>query len=229
MLNLQRISQQKIETEPYQWAFVDRLFSGDGAAELAATFPRDNFKKVAGYDGEKSYEYRSRSLVHMGATVPSHAGGLSPTWRALAEDLLSAEYRSALSGMVGRDLSSTLMEINVIHYGPGAWLGPHVDLKEKMVSHVLYFNETWNPRQGGCLNILRSSNPADVFAEISPVVGNSVILVRSNRSWHCVSRVTPDCRTSRRSINVIFHLPGAVSTMWPPGKKPVLEDYDPTP
>jgi 2OG-Fe(II) oxygenase superfamily len=206
-----------METDPYQWAFVDRLFSTEDAAQLAATFPRDRFEEVAGDDGEKSYEYMARSLIHMGAAVPSHAEGLSPTWRALAEDLLSAEYRSALTGIVGRDLSSALMEINVIDYGPGARLGPHVDLKEKMVSHILYFNETWNPQHGGCLNILRSSDPADVFAEILPVVGNSVILVRSDRSWHSVSRVAQDCRTSRRSINVVFHLPGSASTMWPPG------------
>jgi hypothetical protein len=122
MVNLHRISQRRMETDPYQWAFVDRLFSAEDAAQLAATFPRDGFKKVAGDDGEKSYEYMARSLIHMGAAVASHAEGLSPAWRALAEDLLSAGYRSALTGMVGRDLSSAPMEINVIEHGPGARL-----------------------------------------------------------------------------------------------------------
>jgi Rps23 Pro-64 3,4-dihydroxylase Tpa1-like proline 4-hydroxylase len=119
------------------------------------------------------------------------------------------------------------MEINVVHYGPGAWLGPHVDLKEKVVTHVLYFNEAWDPQLGGCLNILKSSDPGDVHATIPPVVGNSVLLVRSNHSWHSVSRVAAQCQTSRRSVNVIFHLPGSVSTMWPPGKRPALRDLVP--
>jgi SM-20-related protein len=225
MLNFHRIAQQRMETEPYQWAFIDHLFSMEDAARLAVSFPRDKFKKVVGYDGEKGYEYMSRSLIHMGAAVPSHAEGLSPAWRELAGDLLSAEYRSTLKRITGRDLTSAPMEVNVIHYGPGAFLGPHVDLKAKMTTHVLYFNETWNPQYGGCLNILRSSNPADVLAEILPVVGNSVLLVRSNKSWHSVSRVAQNCWTSRRSINVIFHLPGSVSTMWPPGDHPALQDY----
>jgi SM-20-related protein len=53
MLNFHRIVQQRMETEPYQWAFIDHLFSMEDAARLAASFPRDKFKKVAGYDGEK--------------------------------------------------------------------------------------------------------------------------------------------------------------------------------
>jgi Rps23 Pro-64 3,4-dihydroxylase Tpa1-like proline 4-hydroxylase len=91
----------------------------------------------------------------------------------------------------------------------------------------LYFNDAWDPAWGGCLNILNSSDSADVHATILPIVGNSSLLVRSNRSWHSVSRVADQCTTSRRSVNVIFHLPGAVSTMWPPGKTPDLHDLEP--
>jgi SM-20-related protein len=119
------------------------------------------------------------------------------------------------------------MEVNVVHYGPGAWLGPHLDLKEKIVTHVRYCNDAWDPQLGGCLNILRSSNPDDMHATIPPLVGNSALLVRSNRSWRSVSRVAAECQTSRRGVNVIFHLPGSVSTMWPPGKTPVLQDLAP--
>ncbi len=229
VLNLPRIAQQAMDTTPFRWAFIDRLFSDDDAAALAATFPHDQFRTVKGYDGEKGYEYVARSLVHMGADEPSHVEGLSPAWRALADDLLSAEYRSALSQLTGRNLASAPMEVNVVHYGPGAWMGPHLDLKEKVVTHVLYFNEAWDPELGGCLNILKSSDPGDVHATIPPVVGNSVLLVRSNHSWHSVSRVAAQCQTSRRSINVIFHLPGSISTMWPPGKAPVLRDLVPVP
>jgi hypothetical protein len=66
---------------------------------------------------------------------------------------------------------------------------------------------------------------SDVVAEILPVVGNSSVIVRSDHSWHCVSPVTNGCRTSRRSMNVIFYRPGAVSTMWPPGDETPLHDY----
>jgi len=118
------------------------------------------------------------------------------------------------------------MEINAIRYSPGAWLGPHLDLKEKIVTHILYFNDAWRREDGGCLRILRSADPSDVAMEVLPVVGNSAVVVRSDKSWHAVSRVADGCARSRRSVNVIFHLPGSVSTMWPPGDDAPLGSYD---
>jgi hypothetical protein len=225
ILDLDQIARQQLETEPYPWASIDRSFSMADAAELAAGFPRDNFKFVKGNDGEKGYEFAARSLIHIGATGPSAPGGLSPAWQALVGDLLSAEYRSVLTRTTGVDLTSALIEANAVYYGPGAHLGPHLDLKEKVLSHVLYFNDTWDARDGGCLNILNSADPTDVRAEVLPLLGTSVLIVRSNRSWHSVPRVARDCRTTRRTINVIFWLPGSASTTWPPGERAALRDF----
>ena len=33
-------------------------------------YPHDHFKSVDGYDGEKSYVYECRSLIHMGPPDP---------------------------------------------------------------------------------------------------------------------------------------------------------------
>ena len=226
MLRIDRIQASRLETDPFEWKFIDHLYSPEDAAALSATFPRDKFKTLRGQDKEKGWEYVSRSLIHMTADRPSHPEGLSDAWRHLANDFLSAAYRAAMTKLTGRDLSKALLEVNVIHYGPGAWLGPHVDLKEKIATHVLYFNETWDRNDGGCLGILRSSNPADVVAEINPIVGTSALIVRSEKSWHMVSRVVDGCRLSRRSLNVIFHEPGSISSMWPPSDTPRLHDYD---
>lgn len=225
MLEFGRVNQAVLQTEPYKWAFVNELFSPTNAADLAATFPCDKVKKVAGYDREKGYEYFARSLVHMGASEPSHADGLSQHWRELANDFISPAYREAMSRLTGIDLSDAPLEANITYYGPDCWLGPHVDLKEKIVTHVLYFNQTWDRADGGYLMILGSPQESDVLAETLPLVGNSAVLVRSSNSWHAVARVAKNCQLSRRSLNVIFHLPGSVSTMWPPGHKPELSDY----
>jgi SM-20-related protein len=227
LIELARIHEQDLDTEPYSWAFVSELYGPDDAAALAATYPEDNFKTMFGSDGEKSWEYEVRSLIHMSADVPSFPENLSAEWRQLAEDLLSADYRAAMGGLIGQDLSAAPLEVNVFHYGPGAWMGPHKDLADKIVTHVLYFNEHWDPSSGGCLAILRSSEMSDVSAEIPPVVGNSAVLVRSETSWHAVSRVVDDSSTSRRSVTVTFYKPGSVSTMWPPGEEPALHRYAP--
>jgi Rps23 Pro-64 3,4-dihydroxylase Tpa1-like proline 4-hydroxylase len=228
VIKIGRILGWRLASEPYAWAPIDGLFATEDAAALAASFPRDNFKTIAGADGEKSYEYVARSLVHMGAQVPSHVDQLSDCWRRLAAALLSPEYRAAMSWLTQLDLAEAPIEVNVVHYGPGAWLGPHRDLPEKIVTHVLYFNRRWDRSDGGCLRILSSADPSDDVAEIAPLVGNSVVLVRSDSSWHCVTRVAEGCRRSRRSINIIFHRPGSVSSMWPPEDTSSLHPFHAT-
>lgn len=228
MIDWDRFAQQPLETQPYRWAVIDRLYARADAAALAKTFPRDRFKHLSDYGGEKDFEYESRELIGMGASEISGAARLSRAWRTLANDLLSPEYRRAMSALLGMDLREAPLEVNVFHYPGGGSLGPHSDLSDKIVTHVLYFNESWNDDDGGCLTILRSSDAADVVATVSPIVGNSAILVRSDNSWHAVTPVVRSCLVSRRSLTATFYRPGSISTMWPPGDAPQLHHYPPS-
>ncbi len=226
MIRFSQIERARLAAEPFGWALIGELFSPGDAAALAKSYPRDHFKTVQGNDREKGYLYDARSLIGMGAAVPSYAGELSPAWRQLAADLLSPEYRVVMSRLTGLDLGQTTVEVNVFHYGPGCWLGPHLDLKTKLVTHIFYFNTDWDVRDGGCLAILRSNNMADLVAEVPPLVGNSAVLVRSENSWHAVSRVRDGCRKSRRSMTVTFYPPGSPSTMWPADEQAPLHFYE---
>jgi hypothetical protein len=227
MINLEAIRKRRIETVPYRWAAIDGLFTRSDARRLARHYPHDHFKTVEGYDGEKSYHYEVRALIHMDAKEPAHAENLHPAWRRLALDLLSHEYRRAMSDFTGCDLARAPLEVNVFHFGCGAWLGPHVDLKDKIVTHVFYFNEQWDPEQGGCLSILRSRHVSDVHAIVEPIIGGSAVIVRANDSWHSVGKINDDCKSSRRSMTVTFHHPGTVSTMWQAGIGSDLHDFIP--
>jgi SM-20-related protein len=225
MIDVERIRRHRMGTHPYRWAAIEDLYQSDDARRLAATYPRDHFKLVAAHGGEKDYEYEARSLIGMGATTVTHADELSAAWRALALDLLSPSYRSAMTTLTGCDLSDAPMEVNVFHYAPGGSLGPHCDLPEKLVTHVLYFNRSWNPADGGCLSILGSSDPSDLVAEVPPLVGHSAVIVRSENSWHAVSKVLGGSPQSRRSVTVTFYRPGSVSSMWPPGDTTPLHRF----
>lgn len=225
MIDLTGFTPQALSAEPYHWAFIDRLFSSSDAEALVASFPVDHFKTVTGYDGEKGYQYEARSLIAMEADAPTHADFLSPAWLHLAQELSSADYRRAMSRLTGLDLQHLPIEANLFHYGRSAWLGPHVDLEDKVVTHVFYFNEVWDQRDGGCLTVLRSNDIAHAVKIISPLIGNSVVLVRSDKSWHAVSRVRANCRISRRSLALTFYRPGSPSTMWPKDDTTPLHNY----
>ena len=227
VMDLAQIRMHRMEDEPYAWARVDKLFAPEACSTLTGTFPCDRFKSVTGYGGEKDYAYEARALIPMGAKEIADPDGLSPSWLALAQEFLSPDYRKAMSLLTGCDLSSAPLEVNIFHYGPRSLLGPHPDLPDKVVTHVLYFNTTWNSKDGGCLLILRSSDASDVAAEIPPIIASSAVLVRSDKSWHAVSPVVAECHQSRRSLTATFYQPGSVSTLWPPGEDASLHSFDP--
>ncbi|TWG40997.1 Rps23 Pro-64 3,4-dihydroxylase Tpa1-like proline 4-hydroxylase [Acidovorax delafieldii] len=225
MIDFSKIRECSMKMQPFRWAEISDLYSKADCAALSKTYPHDHFRTVEAYGGEKDYRYDARSLIPMGEQTISHAESLSPYWYQLAQDLLSAEYRIAMSSITGIDLTSLPMEAHVYHYGPGALLGPHRDLPEKIVTHVFYFNDKWHPMDGGCLAILNSSDAKDVAALVNPTIGNSATFVRSDTSWHEVTRVSEQATQSRRSVTVTFYQPGSISSMWPPGVDMELHDY----
>jgi len=214
VLQFDAVSRATIHREPYTYAVIDGLFPSERAHALAATFPTDHYRIVGGGEG-KRYRYDARPLIAFGRSEILFPGSLSPIWRTLVNDLASPEYRAALSRLTGIDLSDAPLEVNLFHYGPRSLLEPHCDLPDKILTHVLYFNDVWNPADGGCLRILRSSNADDVVAEIPPIVGSSAILVRSESSWHGVPEVRRGVTRSRRSLTATFYRPGSTSTLFP--------------
>jgi len=65
MIDLDRIAQHQLESEPYHWAVIDRLFSAAAAGALADTFPHDRFKRHSYYGGDKDSEYEVRALARI--------------------------------------------------------------------------------------------------------------------------------------------------------------------
>jgi Rps23 Pro-64 3,4-dihydroxylase Tpa1-like proline 4-hydroxylase len=213
-LQLAALTQASLTRDPYPHAVVTGLFDPAHRHALAATFPTDHFRIVSG-GAEKRYRYDARPLVAFGRDEVLFPDDLSPEWRALGEALASPEYRKALGELTGLDLTDAAFEANVFHYGPRCLLDPHPDLPDKIVTHVLYFNETWDSADGGCLRILRSSDPDDYVTEVLPLVGSSAVIVRAENSWHGVPAVRRGVARSRRSLTATFYRPGSKSTLFP--------------
>ena len=219
VLQIEALSNAALRREPYTHAIIDELFHRDRARALAATFPTDHYRIVSG-GAEKLYRYDARPFVAFGRDEVLFADNLSADWQALGKQLASPAYREALGRLTNLDLSDAPLEVNLFHFGPRCLLEPHRDLADKIVTHVLYFNDAWDPADGGCLRILRSSNADDFVTEIPPLVGSSVVLVRSDHSWHGVPAVKRGVAHSRRTLTATFYRPGSTSTLFPEG-----EDY----
>lgn len=60
----------------------------------------------------------------------------------------------------------------------------HTDSEDKIITVLLYMNESW-PHENGRLRMLRSGDDLDDFAEeVPPEGGTLLIFKRSDRSWH---------------------------------------------
>lgn len=229
MLDLARLQVATLAEQPFRWASIDQLFHADDAAQLTASFPIDHYMTVPVQDIERPYSYEARPFIKLGQRTVAYPDGLSPAWHRLGQFLASPDYRTAMSQLTRLDLGSAPMEVNLYHYGPEGWLKPHCDNGRRMVTHVLYFNERWRRRDGGCLRILAGPDLAATVAEIVPTVGQSAVLVRGESSWHAITPVLQSCASSRRSMNVIFYVPGLENTMWPfDGEAACLHNYEPS-
>jgi SM-20-related protein len=223
-LDLRPLLSGRLEHDPCSWGVIDEVFSNAVGRMLTDSYPLDHYQTVSATGGEKDYSYDVRELIPFGKAAVSHSGELSAAWRGLADDLLSPRYRAAVSMLSGVDLRHAPLEVNVFQYDSGGSIGPHRDLPDKLVTHVLYFNHTWDPANGGCLRVLRSESSSDVAAEVQPVVGSSVVLVRGPGSWHEVTSVAAGAASSRLAVTATFHRPGSASSMWPAGEVAELHD-----
>jgi SM-20-related protein len=213
MIDFDALAATPLRRAPYEWALTEQALDGERASALIDTFPTRDFWQIAGHDGEKSYTYDARPLVICGADRAPQLAPLSDAWQEAVDDLLSPRYRASLSTALGISLEHALMEANVWRWPNSAHLGPHLDMRQKIVTHIFYLNAGWNPWWGGCLRILNSKDEEDVVAEIPPRLGNASILVRSDRSWHTVTPVAA-APVPRRSLIVTWFQPGSESNTW---------------
>lgn len=191
-----------VHHEPFTWLAtgVGDLLDEATAADLAATFPTGSFERRAAdpRTSDKSYRNFSRVLHGPGAATATDLPGL---WADLVDDLLTPAYRDTVAEILGVTPPAEL-EIRLARHAAGDWLGPHTDRADKVFSHIFYLNEGWRPEWGGCLEILGSDDPADVVTTVVPELGATALILRSDKSWHQVSRVAPGVHRERTSLLV---------------------------
>ena len=124
--------------QPYRhWQIVQPL-SEDMLAEIVAT-PIPEGVRV--YDGSRAADlggagvdgklrcYVERSNLHQ-----------FPALGELIDELLTPEAYQYIGDLIGRNLRDTYLRLEVIADRRGFWLKPHKDIKEKLMSMLIYVN-----------------------------------------------------------------------------------------
>jgi len=125
-------------------------------------------------------------------------------WRALANDFLASDYRAAMSALTGLDLGDAPSRSTSFGYPPGGSHGAHPIMGQESSPTSCTSMSVWNDDDGGLPDdpsFLRSPGRRhDGLA----LVGSSAVLIRSNDSWHAVSKWRNSAAIPRTSRTATF-------------------------
>lgn len=211
MLNLEAIRNGVMQEYPYNWIFFDNLISQTQLIELRNSFPLiEIFPKrekphhrpaIIVYDEAEEFadEHTKKILYY-----PSKS--LSNIWQALVEELHSSAYRASIAKLTRLNLEQQLIRVSLSRLDPIV-NGSHSDSEGITLTHLLYFGrEDWKTEWGGCLQILLNEQLESIFQEIPPRNGMSIVIVRSENSWHNVSPVSSqEASQDRLTVIVRFY------------------------
>lgn len=107
-----------------------------------------------------------------------------PAFSTLLAELRSEETKRAFANKFGLDISALPLQLTVRKFAEAADGNVHNDSKTKIITVLIYFNESW-PHAGGRLRLMRAPNSLDDYqVEVEPSRGTLLAFRRSETSYH---------------------------------------------
>lgn len=161
-LRLEALRGTPLESEPFAHLVVPGFVSAAGLAAINADYPK----------------------ISSAGSFPTDQLVFGPAFQRLLDELESDGFREAFEEKFQLDLAGR-PTITTVRGRCGAADGKiHTDSKTKIITVLIYMNESWE-NAGGRLRLLRSAHDLnDVILEVPPVAGTLLAFKRSNNSWH---------------------------------------------
>ena len=147
-LRLEAFRATPLVQEPFQHLIVPGFISPDGLAAINADYPK----------------------ISSSGSFPVDQVSFGPAFQDLLDELESDEFRGAFEEKFGLDLSGRPTVTTVRGRCDLSDGRIHTDSTSKIITVLIYMNESWEQR-GGRLRLLRSAkNLNDIIVEVPPVV-----------------------------------------------------------
>ena len=150
-LNSIKNNSTKYDTPFDHWEYSDALSEGSIDEIIKADIP-DLSRHNLSYDGTRAIdgggaEFREGiasggKAIKFRCFVSKENAGQFPYLVKFINELQSKETHKTISEMIGRDLSNSYVRVEVICDREGFWLKPHCDIKEKLMSGLIFVNNT---------------------------------------------------------------------------------------
>ena len=161
-LNLDKLRNAKVETEPYMYTVVPGFLSPESVAKINATYPN----------------------IEKGGSYPLEMLNENMTIKDVIAELDGPEFEKIISEKFGVDLEDRPKMYSLRGYTRAKDGQIHTDSKDKIITVLVYLNQDWK-QAGGRLRILKNDHDVDDYvAEVPPDNGTLLVFKRSDNSWH---------------------------------------------
>ncbi len=220
--------------QPFPWYNFQSLLTDETFQSLYDEFPSlDFFEQHEGLSRKYGQRSHDRYYLAYEETIYKKEGDkkeegdcekgvirheqLSPSWQAFMDGLLNdPSYRQFICNLLGVKHFTARYAWHVATAGRS--VSPHIDARNKIGTHIFYFNTQgdWQQAWGGSTLVLGDKNYEGMNPEISDFGTVEAVEVMDNRSflfknqpeaWHAVDTINCPPDTYRRIFNVIFEIP----------------------
>jgi hypothetical protein len=146
-LNSIQTHSKKYEVPFDHWEYNNALTDGVIEEVIKADIP-DVSKHNLSYDGTRAIDGGASELKEGDASggkaikfrcfITKENSSQFPNLLKLVNELQSKEVYETISKMINKDLSNSFVRVEVICDREGFWLKPHCDIKEKLISGLIF-------------------------------------------------------------------------------------------
>ena len=162
LLNLDMLRRAKVEASPFVYTIVPGFIDADAVKRINATFP----------------------AISSGGSFPVENLDAEMAIKDVIDELDGDEFEAVIENLFDVDLSGRPKMYSLRGYTRAKDGQIHTDSKDKIITVLLYLNDTWT-QPGGRLRLLKDGKNVDDFvAEVPPDNGTLLVFKRSDTSWH---------------------------------------------
>ena len=146
------LTKSKKHEFPFNHWEYDEALSNEAIEEIIKTDIPDVSKHNLTYDGTRAIdggaaEFREGiasggQAIKFRCFITKENANQFPNLVKLINELQSKETHKTISKMINKDLSNSYVRVEVICDREGFWLKPHCDIKEKLLSGLIFVNNT---------------------------------------------------------------------------------------
>jgi SM-20-related protein len=161
-VDMDALRNARVETRPFPFLIVPGFVRASALDAIGADFP---------------------AIAHHGS-FPLSTLHYGPAFRAMMAEIQSLEMSAVVGEKLGLDLRAAPTTVTVRGQSRAADGKIHTDSKTKLVTALIYMNDSWeSPR--GRLRLVRSPGDLnDVVAEVPPERGTLLLFKNGPNAWH---------------------------------------------